>query len=188
MNNVSASTRGRSKGDYMTHNEMVKRISRWMKNTVDYRFKCSIVVSELHTSVGETPDVIGFRGSYSQVVECKTSRSDYLADKKKTCHRFDNGMGDLYFYAIPEDDRFIKPEELTDKQGLLYVHPQFIKVVKIPATREHANKRAEVAFLSSVIRRLELSTAVYVLTEEPGAVENIIEDPQTPGPEPGEEA
>lgn len=130
-----------------------------------------IVANELHTGNSETPDVIGFKGSSSIVVECKTSRGDFLADGKKWHRRHNNGMGDLFFFAIPADDRFIKPVELNEEQGLLYVCERSVVPEKIPKRRDSANKHAEIIYLVSVIRRLKISTAVYVVADEPSGAE-----------------
>lgn len=88
---------------------------------------------------GENPDVIGVRhgtigtAEYSGityehgwdvgtiVLEAKTSRSDFLADRKKP-HRIDpaSGMGRWRYYICPTD--LIKPEDLPEKWGLIYVN------------------------------------------------------------------
>lgn len=88
---------------------------------------------------GENPDVFGVRhgtfGSYEHngviyptgydvgtvVLEAKTSRSDFLADRKKP-HRMqpDTGMGKWRYYICPTD--LIKPNELPEKWGLIYVN------------------------------------------------------------------
>ena len=75
---------------------------------------------------GESPDAIGFRvsspsyGGGSVVVECKTSRSDFLSDRKKP-HRISpsSGMGRFRYYLCPKD--MISREELPDGWGLLYL-------------------------------------------------------------------
>lgn len=68
-----------------------------------YRQGCGIVLRErssAHTS--EAPDAIGFRTDASVLVECKLTRSDYLADKKKPFRINPTlGMGDYRFYLTP---------------------------------------------------------------------------------------
>lgn len=78
-------------------------------------------------SYGENPDVIGYRHGMSgfdvgtTVLEAKTSRSDFLVDKKKP-HRQDpeTGMGRWRYYICPTD--LIKPSELPERWGLIYVN------------------------------------------------------------------
>lgn len=60
----------------MTHSTLVSRAKKWLQQ------KHSIVVTEMGTS-GEEPDAIGFRMGFSTLIECKTSRSDYYADRRK---------------------------------------------------------------------------------------------------------
>ncbi|GBQ90079.1 hypothetical protein GCM10007866_16160 [Gluconobacter albidus] len=72
---------------------------------------------------GESPDAIGYRVSDminggSTIVECKVSRSDFLADRKKP-HRQTGGMGKWRYFMCPEG--LISPDELPDKWGLLHV-------------------------------------------------------------------
>lgn len=98
---------------------------------------CSLAVSEVRSGYdGEVPDAIGFRstGHYdgSVVIECKTSRSDFLVDLKKN-HRQDAwgeefrddgipGMGKWRYFLAPKG--LIKKEELPARWGLLEVTPK----------------------------------------------------------------
>lgn len=70
------------------------------------------------TKNGEQPDCIGFRSGVSCLIECKTSRADFLADRKKR-FRVDPslGMGDWRFMLTPKG--LIVPEELPEAWGLL---------------------------------------------------------------------
>jgi hypothetical protein len=70
------------------------------------------------TKSGEQPDCIGFRSGVSCLIECKTSRSDFLADRKKRFRVDPNlGMGDWRFMLVPKG--LITTEELPDGWGLL---------------------------------------------------------------------
>lgn len=68
----------------------------------------------------ERCDAVLFCSSYSYMIETKISRSDFLADFKKP-HRINGGIGNYRYYACPEG--LIKPEELPEKWGLIYVRP-----------------------------------------------------------------
>ena len=59
-----------------THSELVDIAEKWLFKRCGFAFK------ELTTINQETPDAIGFRSGESILVECKTSRSDFHADKK----------------------------------------------------------------------------------------------------------
>lgn len=148
-----------------THKKLVRRVAAWMKYNANYHR--TIVVSELEAgSNTETPDVIGWRGGQSVLVECKTSRSDFHADKDKCFRREEErGMGDERFFAAPKG--VLSPDDMPDGWGLLELDERCVRVSKKPIPKS-ANKYAEVTMLVSVIRRLEISTAVYVVhADEP---------------------
>ncbi|WP_228203256.1 adenylosuccinate synthase [Acinetobacter sp. CFCC 10889] len=77
---------------------------------------------------GENPDVFGVRHGFNGatfLLEAKMSRSDFLADKKKP-HRMnpETGIGKYRYFICPNG--LIKPEELPEKWGLIYVRPKGI--------------------------------------------------------------
>ena len=143
----------------MTHNQLVRRVAAYLRWS---RFRCSVVTTELSTTHNtETPDVIGWHcGGASVLVECKTSRADFLADKAKVFRKVeDMGMGDIRFYAAPAG--ILTSSDVPDGWGLLEVYDRQIRETHEPV-RKPADKRCEVVMLMSVLRRLELSTAVFV--------------------------
>lgn len=99
----------------MTHREVIESSAKWVKRIFPLVFK------EWAWSGEEQPDIIGFRGCETCLVEAKVSRSDFLRDKKKS-FRVDmsKGMGDYRFYACPTG--LIKKEELPENWGLIYVN------------------------------------------------------------------
>lgn len=109
----------------MTHNELSALAVKWLKRPNSQGgHGCLIACAELRSGWnGEIPDAIGFRLSgntpQSVVVEAKTSRSDFLADKAKP-HRIADGMGNYRYFICPEN--LIKPDELPDGWGLLWVN------------------------------------------------------------------
>lgn len=142
----------------MTHRQIVNRVARWLKTAK----RMTVVMSELRTWNSETPDVIGWlSGAASIMVECKTSRSDFHADKKKVFRREESrGMGDRRYFAA--QNGILRPEDMPDGWGLLEIYPHQIRVA-VDATFKSADKRAECVMLMSALRRLEISTAVYVV-------------------------
>lgn len=145
----------------MTHKQLVKKAGAWLR-----RDGCRIVLTELATSTSETPDAIGFAGSseaYSTLIECKTSRADFHADKHKHFRREpERGMGDRRYFMAPKG--ILTPEDLPEGWGLLEATEHRVKVI-VEAPFVCGNTRAENILLLSVIRRLELSTAVFVRQE-----------------------
>lgn len=109
------------KKDKKTHNELCKQGKRWLEKTIGARLAISEMVCL--NKFGEIPDVIGWKSGYSILIECKTSKSDFRADFKKTFRQIpEQGMGTFRIYLCP--DNIIKPEDLPVGWGLLYYHPE----------------------------------------------------------------
>jgi hypothetical protein len=134
---------------------------RWAKNSGRY----TVVMAELRTINFETPDVFAVKqGHRSIVIECKISRSDFLADSKKPHRRLSEmAMGDERYYAAPEG--LLKAEDMPEGWGLLSVEENIVRCLK-ESIEFTANKKAEMSMICSVMRRLEISSAVYVVAEE----------------------
>lgn len=99
----------------ITHTQLVSAARQWA--LVD----CKVVCAEMWMDSGEQPDVIGWTaGSLSIVVECKTSRSDFLADAKKPFRARKLGMGQKRWFFTPKD--LITLDELPPKWGLIEYH------------------------------------------------------------------
>jgi hypothetical protein len=124
----------------------------WLHQQENYfcRPACSIVVTDLVSQDIESPDVLGWTGHTSYLIECKVSRADFLADQKKAFRKI-GGMGDFRYYLAPKG--LLSPEELPTKWGLLEMEGRCITVAKNPEQQE-AHKSSEVAVMHSVLRRL----------------------------------
>lgn len=100
----------------VSHAKLVKEAANWLRSSRG----CNLVASELTTILDETPDVIGWQGELSILVECKTSRADFLADAKKN-HRTRIGLGLERWFYIPIG--LVKKDELPEGWGLLERKP-----------------------------------------------------------------
>ena len=151
----------------MTHKQLVDVAHKWvLKNG-----SCGVVFKELKASTiyNEIPDVIGF-GSFvhSVLIECKTSRSDFIADKKKYFRiNSDKGVGRQRFYCCPTN--LIKIEELPDGWGLIYVNDKFKAICLhnpykgLPEVRHKGfepNLDADRNIMYSALRRLQVKGLV----------------------------
>ena len=97
----------------MNHSELVAIGKRWLRSN-----GCSVVVTEIASVSRETPDIIGWRYGESILIEAKTSRADFLSDKKKFFRQFpDKGMGNYRYYLAPKG--LLKQSDLPDKWLLL---------------------------------------------------------------------
>jgi len=111
----------------MSHSDLCALAAKWLRSSKQKRgLACQVAFVEPRISFlsGESPDAIGVRVSGcsdagSTIVECKVSRSDFLADAKKAHRKMGGGMGRWRYYMCPEG--LIAPDELPEKWGLLYV-------------------------------------------------------------------
>jgi hypothetical protein len=137
------------------------RAERWLKSR-----NCGVVFNDKFKAVtysGEQPDSLGFRTNCSILIECKASRSDFLADFKKRFRKNPRlGVGDWRFYmSLPG---VIKVEDLPDGWGLLWAHTNRIEQVHgIPANTMYeshkpfiGNKSDEVRLMYSALRRVQI--------------------------------
>ncbi|TBW57497.1 hypothetical protein EZI54_06955 [Marinobacter halodurans] len=140
---------------------MVARAAKWLKGSCG----CSVVLTELKafTDSGECPDAVGWRSNYSVLIECKASRRDFLADKKKHFRATPGrGVGNYRFYLCPPG--VITIDDLPEGWGLLYAEAGKIKREVAPKgnTWGHGNNQkfmqprnteAEITMLVSALRR-----------------------------------
>ncbi|QMW05363.1 hypothetical protein [Spirosoma foliorum] len=151
----------------MTHKELVKAAYRWVLGSTS----CGMAIRELASGArnGEYPDVIGFGAGMSVLVECKASRSDFFADRKKLFRQYpEMGMGTYRFYCCPTG--LLTVEDLPEKWGLIYVNEKGKnRTIFNPYNGNKsdysnvwsngfvANIRAEQGIMYSVLRRLHKS-------------------------------
>lgn len=111
------------------HADLVQAALKWLTGSCG----CSFAVGEIVAWTGEIPDAIGFKSWCSIVVECKTSRDDFLADRKKPFRaKPENGMGDHRYFLCPEG--VIRPDDELNGWGLLYLKNGKIKRIVCPVT------------------------------------------------------
>lgn len=142
----------------ITHKELVNKTGKWLKRH-DQNIRvpnCSLIAEDLVSLniTGEVPDVIGWNGWTSILIEVKVSRGDFLRDKKKLFRIIpENGMGEFRYYCCPDD--LIKENELPDNWGLLYVNEKKkINIIKV-AEKQESNLVTERSMLLSIIRRMK---------------------------------
>lgn len=96
----------------LEHARLVALGAAWLR-----RQGFPIVATELRCfGSREHPDVIGFRSNCSTLIEVKTSRADFLADRKKP-ERATGGLGLYRFYLCPEG--LLQAPDLPSGWGLL---------------------------------------------------------------------
>ena len=138
------------KSNKIAHSELVTVAREWLRKTQ----KCSVVVSELKCMSIEQPDAIGWYNLNTHLVECKTSRADFLRDKKKIFrHYLDGGMGDFRWYlTLPNIIKSV--DELPKNFGWLEYDGKKVKILHKATYQPHKNDSYEASVLISVIKRI----------------------------------
>lgn len=143
----------------MTHDELVTRAGRWLRNTM----RCGVVLTEFSSYAQENPDAIGWRsgGLWSYLIECKTSISDFYADGKKPGRNGKHalsrraGIGREKYYMTPKG--LLGAERVRRNRpgwGLLEVCGRSVRVVikAIPFNEE--SRAREMPILYAYARRI----------------------------------
>src|SRR5437588_350701 len=96
----------------MTHAQLIQQAVIWLR-----AYRCGVVLSEQCCANGEMPDAIGWkRACHSVLIECKISRSDFLADRDKPFRqKSERGLGCERFYLTPP--RLLRAAELAVCRG-----------------------------------------------------------------------
>lgn len=146
----------------MTHAQLVEKAVRWLR-----RYRCGVVLSEQACVSGEMPDAIGWkRACHSVLVECKVTRSDFLADRSKPFRlKPEQGVGCERFYLAPAG--LIRSEELPKGWGLLECRGGRIEVVaqSMKSLRSATGFRYEMNLLLASLRRVEVRIEPQNITD-----------------------
>lgn len=170
----------------LNHAELCLRAIRWLRGTR----RCNPVYS-LNASCAEIPDAIGWSSTYSwygsTVIECKTSLSDFYADRKKRFGWKDESgnihtvhwvtkkrakefgwvevelplMGDFRFYLC--EPGIITAELVTEKapcHGLIYRDGHAMRVIRQAPRREKVDKDSEIRYLRFAIINSKVPAAI----------------------------
>ena len=151
----------------ISHRELVDRAFLYL-----HTIGCSVRFRERVASISENPDAMGFGGrQFSVLIECKASRADFSTDRKKWFRRRpEDGMGYNRYYMAPVG--MLKSSEIPKGWGLLEVYektPRMNRRVRIAVEAEpfyERNREAEIAYLVSAIRRIDISMAVFIEPED----------------------
>jgi hypothetical protein len=132
---------------------------RWLSR------QCSVVLYEFATAADENPDVIGWAPEAGSVlIECKSSRSDFLKDAQKNVRKNPSvGMGQRRYYLSPAE--VVQLKDLPPKWGLLWATKGQVIVKRQARGHPERNLLAEVRFLSSMLRRAQIRIGTRPLSE-----------------------
>jgi len=146
------------------HAQLVARAADWLRS----KYGCGIVLWEQYCATGEVPDVIGWKASCRSVlVECKVSRSDFLADAQKPFRLApEEGLGSKRLYMAPAG--IIAQHELPRHWGLLECHGRQVQLVVKPGNvdlRTHVGLMKEMNLLLASLRRVEVRVEPQTIGE-----------------------
>jgi hypothetical protein len=146
----------------MTHAKLIQNAVEWLR-----RYRCGVILSEQACLSGEMPDAIGWkRASHSVLIECKISRSDFIADCCKPFRQKPEiGLGCERFYMAPNG--LIATEELPVGWGLLECRNRTIEMVKASAKNLRTAKgfQYEMNLLLASLRRVEVRIEPQSITD-----------------------
>jgi hypothetical protein len=111
---------------------------------------------ELVCCGAELTDVWGTTGDCTVIIEVKTSRSDFLADKRKYARSkqaeiLNHQIGNYRYYLCPKG--IITEKDLPNNWGLLEYDGKKIHRVKM-ATKVDSSLQMELLHISSIMRRI----------------------------------
>lgn len=146
----------------VTHAKLVSLAVAWLR-----RYRCGVVLSEQACVSGEMPDAIGWKKKcHSVLVECKATRSDFLADREKPFRQQpETGVGSERYYLAPRG--LIRIDELPGGWGLLEICGRGIETIK----RSAKNLRSPIGFqyemnlLLASLRRVEVRIEPQSITD-----------------------
>ena len=143
----------------LTHADLVQRARAWLLG----RHRCSVAFAEIVTMAPVNPDAIGFCTAFyrphpwSVLVECKVSRADFRADRKKIIHGApDTCPGQERWYLTPPG--LVGAHEVPEGWGLAEAGARSVRVVVPAPEGEWSPGRAkqDMGILVSAVRRHHL--------------------------------
>jgi len=146
----------------MNHAFLVAKAVAWLR-----RYRCGVVLSEQACVSGEMPDAIGWkRACHSVLVECKISRTDFLADRNKPFRlNPQTGVGSERFYLVPKG--LVRVEELMPGGGMKAYRSRAIEGMKASKQNLRTDEgiRCEMNLLLASLRRVEIRIEPQTVTE-----------------------
>ncbi len=163
--------------DKISHKELCELGAKILKT----KLKCTVSIHE-PKGLKENPDAIGWRYGWglceyegSILIECKTSRADFKKDfQKKFRINQHEGIGNWRFYMCPTD--VIKPEEVPEKWGLIYVDDKRRTKIIINPYDTVKNRRINKFVDFNVENERYLLTRWLSKTENPEKVSLIVRE------------
>lgn len=155
------------------HYQLCCEGAKWLrrrKNVEPYEGQWKYITVEMCVSGCENPDIWAFNGWSTIVVEVKTSRSDFLNDKKKHWQQqgHEECLGGNYrYYLTPKD--LLTEKDLPPQTGLLEWDGKNIERV-VKAERHTVSNHADMIIMASLLRREKFKEGIYNYRGEPTTI------------------
>lgn len=146
------------------HYQLCCEGAKWLRrrqNVEKYEGKWKYVAVEVCVVGCENPDIWAFNGWSTIVVEVKTSRADFLNDKKKFWQQLGNEEclgGNYRYYLTPKG--LLSKDDLPPQTGLLEWDGKNITRT-IAAERHTVSNHADMLIMASLLRREGFKEGVY---------------------------
>jgi len=152
----------RNKERELGHDDLIEIGRKWLSNF------SPVVLTEI-SGCSEEPDVFGLDANIkhrdnsviseihygSTLIECKTTRADFLNDSKKLFRECpERGIAKYRYYLTPKG--LLKPEEIPEGWGLLETTGKRVKKIKLPIAFYNYNLKNEMNIIISAFRRLRI--------------------------------
>ena len=147
-----------------THYNLCLLGAKWLrirKNCERFEGRWKYVAVEVCVQACENPDIWAFNGWSTIVVEVKTSRSDFLNDRKKVWYQPGHEhtlAGNYRYYLAPKG--MLNSDDLPEGVGLLEWDGKEI-VRTIRATRHEISNHADGIIMASILRREKFPEGIY---------------------------
>ena len=146
------------------HYQLCCEGAKWLRrrqNVEKYEGKWKYVAVEVCVVGCENPDIWASNGWSTIVVEVKTSRADFLNDKKKFWQQpgHEYGLaGNYRYYLTPKG--LLSQEDLPAQTGLLeWDGKEITRTVR--AERHTVSNHADMIIMASLLRREEFKEGIY---------------------------
>jgi len=156
----------------ITHADLCGLSELWLRTARGCGFAFRELACGSSSRNGEIPDAIGWTSTASILVECKVSRSDFLADRGKPYREHpEMGMGNYRWYCAPAG--IIAPTDLPPQWGLVELNGRRLRAV-VAAEHQATNLIAERALCYSALRRLSLRGHLQDIYLDEGVEERAV--------------
>lgn len=139
---------------FATHRDLVLASCRWLQGK---KHRCSVVLAEFACQkVPAIPDVIGFRGEWSVLVECKVSKGDFHKDATKATRMHEAlAPGQERWYVVPTG--LVERHDVPDGWGLAWWNGKRMRVVveaaRSPGYWREGTAKVDMRLLVAALRR-----------------------------------